>query len=79
MQKFRAKQAVVVVLFQAKGLYSSSESQQNVLNLIFTWNIQQSQTMFFNTNSSHIEIIYKKWVAWLKDKMYLSSWDFKQL
>ena len=32
MQKFQAKQAVLVVLFKAKGLYSSSKSQLNFLN-----------------------------------------------
>ena len=32
MQKFQAKQVVLVVLFMAIGLYSSSKSQLNVLN-----------------------------------------------
>ena len=75
MHKFQAKQAVLVVLFKAKGLYSSSKSQLNVLNTFYLqFYIQHNKTVFCNTIKSHIEIIYEKRVAWMKSKMQLKSW-----
>ena len=29
--------------------------------------------MLFNIISGHIAIIYEKWVAWMKSKLYLNS------
>ena len=33
---------------------------------------QQNKTVFFDP-ISNIEIIYEKWVAWMKSKLYLHS------
>ena len=38
MRKFRAKQAVLVVVFKAKAVYYSSKSEENVFNPILTSN-----------------------------------------
>ena len=38
MRKFRAKQAVLVVVFKAKAVYNSSKSEENVFNPILTSN-----------------------------------------
>ena len=34
---------------------------------------ESQQNSVFNTSSSHIAIIYEKWVAWMKSKLYLNS------
>ena len=44
MQKFRAKQDVLVVMFEAKTINNSSKSHENVLNLIFTCNFKFNTT-----------------------------------
>ena len=45
MQKLRAKQAILVVAFNAKAVHNSSKRQWHVLNLTFSWNFT------FNTTS----------------------------
>ena len=53
MQRFWAKQAVLVVVFKTKAVDISFQSQKNVLN-----HIQHSKTLFFNAITSNIAIIY---------------------
>ena len=35
--------------------------------------IQRNKTIFFNTITSHIAIIYQNWVAYMKSKLYLNT------
>ena len=44
MQKFREKQALLVVVFKVKAVYNSSKSQNIVLNLILICNFTSNKT-----------------------------------
>ena len=61
MQNFRAKQAVLFVVFKAKAVYNSSQSQWNVLNLFFTCNLT------FNTTEQSFPTLLA--VMWHLSKM----------
>ena len=64
MQKFREKQAVLVVVFKAKAVHNSFKSQYNVMNLSLIY-IQHNKTLFFDLITSNLAIIRKNIFACL--------------
>ena len=74
MQKFWAKQPVFVVLLKAKGLYSSSKlTKRFEFNIYFKFYIPHNKIVFFDDINCHTEIIFDKWVVWMKSKIYWNS------
>ena len=58
MQKFRSKQAILVMVFKAKAVYNSSERQKKRFKSIFTWNFTFDTTK--KSLNAHTVIICEK-------------------
>ena len=74
MQKFREEQAVLVAVFKVKEVWWQDLKliKRFKSKFYLEFYIQHKKT-FFSTITSDIAIVYQKWVAWVKSKLYLNS------